>query len=39
MRFASFVTPTHSPDDDPTLALERDLQLVEHLEALGFDEA
>jgi limonene 1,2-monooxygenase len=39
MRFAAFVTPNHSTDDDPTLALERDLQLVEHLEALGFDEA
>lgn len=39
MRFGAFVTPNHRPDDDPTLALERDLQLVEHLEALGYAEA
>lgn len=39
MRFGAFVTPNHSPDDDPTLALERDLKLVEHLEDLGYDEA
>jgi limonene 1,2-monooxygenase len=39
MRFGAFVTPNHRPDDDPTLALERDLQLVEHLDDLGFDEA
>jgi len=39
MRFGAFVTPNHRPDDDPTLALERDLQLVEHLDELGFDEA
>ena len=39
MRFGAFVTPNHRPDDDPTLSLERDLQLVEHLDALGYDEA
>ncbi len=39
MRFGAFVTPNHRPDDDPTLALERDLQLVEHMDALGYDEA
>ena len=39
MRFGVFVTPNHRPDDDPTLALERDLKLVEHLEELGYDEA
>jgi limonene 1,2-monooxygenase len=39
MRFGAFVTPIHRPDDDPTLALERDLKLVETLEALGYDEA
>lgn len=39
MRFGAFVTPNHRPDDDPTLALERDLQLVEHLESLGYQEA
>ena len=39
MRFGAFVTPNHRPDDDPTLALERDLQLVEHLENLDYAEA
>ena len=39
MRFGLFITPNHRPDDDPTLALERDLRLVEHIEALGYDEA
>jgi limonene 1,2-monooxygenase len=39
MRFGAFVTPNHRPDDDPTLALERDLKLVEHLDALGYAEA
>jgi limonene 1,2-monooxygenase len=39
MRFGVFETPNHRPDDDPTLSLERDLQLVEHLDALGYDEA
>jgi limonene 1,2-monooxygenase len=39
MRFGAFVTPNHRPDDDPTLALERDLKLVEWLEELGFEEA
>ncbi len=39
MRFGAFVTPNHRPDDDPTLALERDLELVVRLEQLGFEEA
>ena len=39
MQFGAFITPNHRPGDDPTLALERDLQLVEELEALGYAEA
>ena len=39
MRFGAFVTPNHRPGDDPTLALERDLKLVEQLDDLGYDEA
>ncbi|MEQ9110753.1 MAG: LLM class flavin-dependent oxidoreductase [Rhodospirillaceae bacterium] len=39
MRFGAFITPNHRPDDDPTLALHRDLHLVEHLEGLGYAEA
>lgn len=30
--------PVHQPRENPTLALERDLELIEHLDALGFDE-
>ena len=30
--------PVHQPNENPTLALERDLQLIEHLDHLGFDE-
>src|SRR5688572_4366080 len=33
------MAPFHKPGQNPTLALERDLQLVEHLDALGYDEA
>jgi len=38
MRFSVFLQPIHSPKENPTLALERDLALTEHLDALGFDE-
>ena len=39
LRFGIFLGPFHSPDENPTLALERDLDLVVHLDRLGFDEA
>lgn len=39
MRFGLFLQPFHHPTNDPTDALHRDLDLVTHLEALGFDEA
>jgi limonene 1,2-monooxygenase len=39
MRFGTFMAPFHPPDHNPTLALENDLQLLEHMDALGFDEA
>src|SRR5262245_1550534 len=39
MRFGLFMQPVHHPRENPTLALERDLQLLEHLDQLGFDEA
>jgi limonene 1,2-monooxygenase len=34
-----FLAPFHSIRENPTLALERDLQLCEWLDELGFDEA
>jgi len=39
LRFGTFLAPFHSPDENPTLALERDLDLMVHLDKLGFDEA
>jgi limonene 1,2-monooxygenase len=39
LRAGVFLAPFHPVDEDPTLAIERDLQLCEHLDAVGFDEA
>lgn len=39
LRFGFFIAPFHTPGQNPTAALERDLQLVEHLDRLGYDEA
>ncbi len=39
MRFGAFIAPFHALGDNPTLALERDMQLVELLESLDYDEA
>ncbi|MFO1067192.1 MAG: LLM class flavin-dependent oxidoreductase [Geminicoccaceae bacterium] len=39
LRFGMFMAPFHAPGTNPTLALQRDLDLVSHLDALGYDEA
>ena len=39
MKFGIFMAPFHRPGENPTLALERDLELIEWLDALGYDEA
>jgi limonene 1,2-monooxygenase len=39
LRFGIFLAPFHPPHRNPTLALERDLELVERLDQLGYDEA
>ncbi len=39
LKFGIFLAPFHPVGQNPTLALERDLQLIEHLDQLGFDEA
>lgn len=39
LRFGIFLGPFHPPSENPTLALERDLALVTHIDALGYDEA
>ena len=35
MRFGIFLAPFHQPDENPTLALQRDLELIERLDRLG----
>ena len=37
--FGIFLAPFHPVGQNPTLALERDLELLVHLDRLGFDEA
>lgn len=39
MRFGAFIAPFHPLGENPTLALERDIELVQHMDRLGFDEA
>ncbi len=38
MRFGYFMAPFHPVGQNPTLALERDLDLIVHMDRLGFDE-
>lgn len=38
MRFGAFLAPFHDPCENPTLALDRDLDLIVHMDRLGFDE-
>ena len=39
MKFGIFLAPFHTVQENPTLAIERDLQLLQHLDGLGYDEA
>src|SRR6202789_1223480 len=39
LRFGAFIAPFHPLDENPALAIRRDLELVEWLEELGYDEA
>lgn len=38
-RFGIFLAPFHNDDENPTLQLRRDIDLIGHLDALGYDEA
>ncbi len=39
MSFGIFMAPFHRPGENPTLAIGRDMELIEWLDHLGFDEA
>ncbi|HEX3989770.1 MAG TPA: LLM class flavin-dependent oxidoreductase [Acetobacteraceae bacterium] len=39
LRFGIFLAPFHRVGDNPNLALQRDLELVQWLDQLGYDEA
>jgi len=39
LRFGAFIAPFHPVEENPTLAMQRDLELVEWLDQLDYDEA
>jgi len=39
LRFGAFIAPFHPLRENPTLAIERDLELVQWMDRLGYDEA
>lgn len=39
MKFGIFLAPFHRLGENPTVAIDRDIELIEHLDRLGFDEA
>ncbi|MSO65885.1 MAG: LLM class flavin-dependent oxidoreductase [Alphaproteobacteria bacterium] len=39
LRFGTFIPPIHPVGENPTLCIDRDMQLIEHLDRLGYDEA
>jgi limonene 1,2-monooxygenase len=39
LRFGAFIAPFHPLDENPTLAIERDLDLVQLMDRLGYEEA
>ncbi|MET9201247.1 LLM class flavin-dependent oxidoreductase [Gordonia sp. NPDC003585] len=39
LKFGTFLAPIHKPGQNPTLLLQRDLEMVTRLEELGYDEA
>ena len=39
MRFGIFMAPFHPAGENPTLLIDQDLDLVTHLDRLGYDEA
>ena len=38
MKFGFFMMPLHTPDENPSLAFERDIDMIEYAEKMGYDE-
>lgn len=38
MRFGNFIPPIHVRPENPTLLLDRDMQVIQHLDTLGYDK-
>ena len=38
MKFSFFMMPLHHPSENPSLAFERDIDLINYAEEMGFDE-
>ena len=39
LKCGTFLPPFHPLDEDPSLCIQRDFELIEHMDRLGFDEA
>ena len=39
LRCGTFIPPFHPLDEDPSLCIQRDFELIEHMDRLGYDEA
>jgi limonene 1,2-monooxygenase len=39
MKFGVFIAPFHTLNDNPTLSIRRDIDLIEYCDQLGYDEA
>ena len=38
MKFSFFMMPLHTPNENPSLAFERDIEMINYAEKLGYDE-
>ena len=38
MKFGAFLAPFHRADENPTIAIERDLEYIEQMDRFNFDE-
>ena len=39
LKFGIFLAPFHPMEESPLLCMERDMQLLQHIDMLGYDEA